>query len=218
MPLLPAVMAAPAQAKLVYVKNPAFVAPVVYVADDDGGNPRRLGTGRAPTISPDGNWVAFVTVPTGAGQLDTVVLQKLSGGGSQRFVMRSKVIDSLRFSPDSKLVGAIAASERVRIYDIAKDVTKVAAEGDIRGYGFSPDSTEVVYGEAESDKFGAPSDLFIGDAHGRFNTDHARVKPPSGDRPDSTRPRVLPEDGQTARETALRHERSRSGRAGTRRA
>lgn len=165
--LLPAFVAAPAQAKLVYVKNPASVAPVVYVAKDDGSDPRRLGTGRAPTISPDGKWVAFVTIPTAVAQLDTVVLQKLSGGGSQRFVMRSKVIDSLRFSPDSKLVGAIAASKRVRVYDIAKDSTKVAAEGDIRGYGFSPDATEVVYGEAESDKFGAPSDLFIRDAHGK---------------------------------------------------
>jgi hypothetical protein len=165
--LVPAVMAAPAQAKLVYVKNPASVAPIVYVADDDGTKPRRLGTGRAPTISADGRWVAFVTVPTAAGQLDTVVLQKLSGGGSQRFVMRSKVIDSLRFSPDSKLVGAIAASKRVRVYDIGKDVTKVAAEGDIRGYGFSPDSSEVVYGEAESEKFQAPSDLFVADAHGK---------------------------------------------------
>jgi Tol biopolymer transport system component len=162
-----AVWAAPAQAKLVYVKNPASVAPVVYVAKDDGSKPRRLGTGRAPTISPDGQWVAFVTVPIAAGQLDTVVLQKLSGGGSQRFVMRSKVIDSLRFSPDSKLVGAIAASRRVRVYDIAKDATKVAAEGEIRGYAFSPDSADIVYGDAESDKFGAPSDLFIRDAHGK---------------------------------------------------
>jgi len=83
--------------------------------------------------------------------------------------MRSKVIDSLRFSPDSNLVGAITASKRVRVYDIAKDVTKLAAEGDIRGYGFAPDSADIVYGEAESEKFQAPSDLFVGDAHGKGN-------------------------------------------------
>ena len=40
--------AAPAEAKLVYVKNAAGVEPVVYVATDKGNDPRRLGIGRAP--------------------------------------------------------------------------------------------------------------------------------------------------------------------------
>jgi hypothetical protein len=106
--LATALGAAPAEAKLVYVKNTAGVEPVVYVATDKGNDPRRLGIGRAPTISPDGRWVAFVTVPTNGSAMDAVVLQRLDAG-SQRLVMRARSIDSLRFSPDSGSLGAIAA-------------------------------------------------------------------------------------------------------------
>jgi hypothetical protein len=156
-----AVRAAPAEAKLVYVMNAGGVEPIVYVATDTGKDPRRLGIGRAPAISPDGQWVAFVTVPAGGSEMDTVVLQKLEAG-SQRLVMRSRTIDSLRFSPDSTKLGAIAAGKRVRVYDIAYDRLHVAAAGEIRGYSFSPDAKQIVVGRAENRKFQAPSDLYTG--------------------------------------------------------
>lgn len=168
--LLPALWAAPAQAKLVYVKNPASAEPVVFVAKDSGENPRRLGIGRAPTISPDGRWVAFVTVPGSGSRLDTVVLQKLDGG-SQRLVMRSRTIDSLRFSADSAKLGAVAASKRVRVYDIPTDRLHVAAKGEIRGYSFSPDSKRIVFGRATGEKLQAPSDLYTVPALGGSRPD-----------------------------------------------
>jgi hypothetical protein len=155
-----ALWAAPAQAKLVYVKHAGSANPVVFVAKDNGKEPRRLGIGRAPTISPNGQWVAFVTVPTGGSELDTVVLQKLQAG-SRRLVMRSNSIDSLRFSPDSTKLGAIAAGKRVRVYDIAADALHVTAAGHVRGYSFSPDSKQLVYGRAVKDDFSSDSDLYV---------------------------------------------------------
>lgn len=159
--LAAALRAAPAHAELVYVKNPGGVEPVVSVATDEGKDPRRLGIGRAPTISPDGRWVAFVTVPAGGSEMEAVVLQKLEAG-SQRFVMRSRSFDSLRFSADSSKLAAIAGGKRVRVYDVASDKLYVAARGTIRGYSFSPDSKSIVVGRATKDKLQAPSDLYTG--------------------------------------------------------
>jgi Tol biopolymer transport system component len=178
--LAAALMAAPAEAKLVYVKRPETASPVVYVAKDNGKDPRRLGIGRAPTISPDGQWVAFVTVPGGGSEMDTVVLQKLEAG-SQRLVMRSSSIVSLRFSPDSKKLGAIAAGKRVRIYDVENDALHVAASGNIRGYSFSPSSAQIVYGKAVKDDFQAASDLYtvpvLGGKETRLTEDRNAVNP-----------------------------------------
>jgi len=155
-----ALWAAPAEAKLVYVKKAGTANPVVFVATNKGKDPRRLGMGRAPTISPDGRWVAFVTVRANGSEMDTVVLQKLRAG-SRRLVMRSRDIDSLRFSPDSEKLAAIAAGKRVRVYDVVGDELHVAAAGELRGYSFSPDGEQIVYGRAVKDDFTADADLYV---------------------------------------------------------
>ena len=54
--------AAPAHATLAYVKGALQGNPVLWVADDDGGNARALVTGGfSPRVSPDGTQVAFIT-------------------------------------------------------------------------------------------------------------------------------------------------------------
>ena len=88
------------------------------------------------------------------------MLQRLTAG-SQRLVMRSKSIASLRFSPDSTKIAAIAGGKRVRVYDLAADKLHVAAEGDIRGYSFAPDGKSIVFGRAEGADFQAKSDLYV---------------------------------------------------------
>jgi Tol biopolymer transport system component len=168
--MLAAVAAAPAQAKLVYVKQAGTATPIVYLATDEGKQQRRLGIGRAPAIAPNGRWVAFITVPSTPGGRETVVLQRLKSG-SQRFVMGARSIASLRFSPDSGRIAAVANGERVRVYDIAHDKRRVAASGDIRGYSWAPDSKRVVFGEAASEDFQANSDLYIARAMGGADPD-----------------------------------------------
>jgi dipeptidyl aminopeptidase/acylaminoacyl peptidase len=168
--LLTALLAATAEGRLVYVKQAGTAAPMVHVATDGGKQERRLGTGRAPAISPDGRWVAFITVPGATGGRETVVLQRLTSG-SQRFVMRSRSIASLRFSPDSGRIAAVANGKRVRVYDIANDKRRVAAAGDIRGYSWAPDSKRIVLGEAAGEDLQADSDLYVARAMGGADPD-----------------------------------------------
>ena len=56
-------LAAEAQARLVYVTNAETAAPMVHTARDNGKERQRVGIGRAPTVSPDSRWIAYITVP-----------------------------------------------------------------------------------------------------------------------------------------------------------
>ena len=53
----------------------------IYVARDDGTQPRRVATGIAPTISPDGRWVAYLRPRT---TIVEVRLVRATGGASRR--------------------------------------------------------------------------------------------------------------------------------------
>jgi hypothetical protein len=149
-------VAAPAaQAALVYVKKPVSTAPQVWIAEDDGTGGRRLGTGIAPAISPDGNWVAW----RAPGSRERVMLMKATGRTPRRLA-RSIQIGELRFSPDSTKLGIVMRS-RLAIHDIPARETFTAAHGFIRGFSFSPDSRSVVYGTSgRNEAFDAPSDLY----------------------------------------------------------
>jgi WD40 repeat protein len=136
--------AAPAQATLVYVKKPAAENSVVYVAADDGANRRRVGIGRAPAVSPDGNWIAWIGKDDG---LDQLMLQR-AGGGATLVVTHSKALDAIHFSPDSTMVGAVLSGRRLRVYSIPTDTLVPVGSGFIRGWTFSPDSKTIAWGRA----------------------------------------------------------------------
>jgi Tol biopolymer transport system component len=149
-------MAAPAQAALVYVKGPGDT-PRVLVADDDGSNPHKIGNGQSPTISSDGRWVAWVLRD---GDTDHVKLRLADRSRKARDVVSADSIGELHFSPDSKSLG-IAAGNRLWIYDIHGRASVKAASGQIRGFSFSPDSRSVAFGTSgRSESFDAPSDLY----------------------------------------------------------
>jgi hypothetical protein len=151
------VLAAPAHASLTYVKNPSGGKPSrVWVADDDGTDPHRLGKGRAPAVSPDGRWVAWVA----PGSPERVVMRLADRSRKAREVARSSVVGELRFSPDSKKLG-IQIGTRLWVYDIHDREGVKAASGNIRGFSFAPDSKAVVFGTSfRNGAFDAPSDLY----------------------------------------------------------
>jgi hypothetical protein len=149
-------VAAPAQATLVYVKDPSELESRVWVARDDGTRARRIGVGRSPTISPDGRWVAWIQ----SGSPDRVMMRLADRSRDARVVGRSSFVGELRFSPDSKSLGLVL-SRRLFVYDIREREEIKAASGNIRGFSFSPDSTSIVFGTSgTSDAADAPSDLY----------------------------------------------------------
>jgi Tol biopolymer transport system component len=210
--------AAPAQARLVYVKDPGSERPRVFVAEDDGSRARQIGSGRSPTVSADGRWVAWVA----PGEVERVLLRRADRSRKARQVSRSSTVAELRFSPDSTQLG-MALAGRLSVHDIPTRTTFNAATGNIRGFSFSPDSKSVVYGTSgRNDAVDAQSDLYaiefdagprrritrdrksLNPLWGPSGIVHDRQKVREGDAPSYNLFEIQPDGGSLRRITSLR--------------
>ncbi len=150
-----------AQATLTYVKNPFH--PAVFAANDNGGGAFKVGTGSNPTVSPDGNVIAYERErPDGKRELR---LAAAAGGGSQGVLTGLQDSSSLTFSPDSKLIAAVRGPELGKRKLVLLDVTsgtllRTVASGYFSGVSFSPGGTEIAYSQASSESFPAKSDVY----------------------------------------------------------
>jgi hypothetical protein len=211
-------VAAPAEATLVYVKHPGELDAHVWVARDDGTQARRIGAGHSPTVSPDGRWVAWIQ----SGSPDRVMMRLADRSRKARVVDRSAFVGELRFSPDSKSLGLVL-SRRLFVYDIREREAVKAASGVIRGFSFSPDSGAVVYGTSgRSDAIDAPSDLYyftlaervrrritrdrksLNPLWGPTGIIHDRMNARAGDAPSYNLFEIQPDGGSLRRITRLR--------------
>jgi len=211
-------LAAPAHATLVYVKQTADLDFRVHVADDDGSDPHRLGLGRSPTVSPDGRWVAWIA----PGDTEQVMLRLADRSRKARVVGRSQFMGELHFSPDSKSLGLVQG-RRLFVYDIRARRNFKAASGNIKGFSFSTDSKSVVFGTSGTDDSSdAPSDLYRIEVDGgprvRVTRDRKSLNPlwgadgiihdrqlrRAGDAPSYNLFEVQPDGGSLRRITALR--------------
>jgi hypothetical protein len=211
-------VAAPAEATLVYVKDAGEADARVWVARDDGSQARRVGLGHSPKISPDGRWVAWIQ----EGTPDQVMMRLADRSRKARIVARSSFVGDLQFSPDSKSLGLVL-SRRLFVYDIRERTEVKAATGVIRGFSFSPDSKSVVFGTSgRSDAVDAPSDLYsfqlaekqrvritrdrksLNPLWGPSGIVHDRQAPREGDAPSYNLFEIQPDGGSLRRITRLR--------------
>jgi hypothetical protein len=211
-------VAAPAEATLVYVKGAGGADPRVWVAQDDGSEAHRIGKGHSPEVSDDGRWVAWIQ----PGTPDQLMLRLADRSRKPRVVARSSVFGDFAFSPDSKSVGMVLG-RRLFAYDIREREDVRVASGNIQGFSFSPDSKSIVFGSSGTNgAVGAPSDLFtvaLADRRrSRITRDRKSLNPlwgPSGIYHDRMRPReddapsynlfeIQPDGGSLRRVTSLR--------------
>lgn len=151
--------ASPASADLVYVKDPAGVKrpSTVWIARDDGTGALKLGEGTLPRIAPDGGSVAYVHARADGRQ--DLMLVPASGGDSRRLTTSSR-IESLRFSPDAKLLAAELGGRRLSVIETATGRSGTVAGGFIKGLSFSPDSSRIAFGRGTGGTASGPSDVY----------------------------------------------------------
>jgi Tol biopolymer transport system component len=160
--LLAALLAFPAAASatLSYVKGP--FKPTVFVAEDDGGNPRKVATGSNPHVAPDGEAVAYLH--QGAKNAQELKLAPATGGPGRALMTNLREAFYVAWSPDSKTIAALRGPElgkrNLVAIDVASGKQSVLATGFFNGFSFSPDGTEIVYAIAPSEKFPPRSDVF----------------------------------------------------------
>jgi Tol biopolymer transport system component len=151
---------AAAQATLAFTRNPLH--PVVFAANDNGSGAHKLGSGRNPRVSPDGEQVAYLR--EGSGHAQEMALAP-AGGGTPRILLTGWQ-DSyyFAFSPDSQTIAALRGPElgqlKLVLIDVATGTQTVVASGYFSGFSFSPDGTELVYSKAGSEKYPPHSDVY----------------------------------------------------------
>jgi dipeptidyl aminopeptidase/acylaminoacyl peptidase len=157
-----ALLAAPAaaDAALTFVRNP--LKPAVYVANDNGTQPRKVGPGTNPHMAPDGNSVAYLR--EGPGHAQELAIAPVAGGPSRTLLNGFRGSNDLAFSPDSSQIlaqrGPEIGKRKLVLLDLASGAQAVVASGFFNGFSFSPEGDEFVYGKAPTEKYPPRSDLY----------------------------------------------------------
>ncbi|MBK5219142.1 MAG: hypothetical protein JJE35_05080 [Thermoleophilia bacterium] len=151
---------ASASATLTFVRNP--LSPVVYVANDNGSDPRTVGSGSNPHVSPDGNSVAYLR--EGPGHAQELVIANVAGGKARTLLKGFRNAFYLAFSPDSTQIAALRGPElgqrKLVLIDVASGAQTVIASGFFNGFSFSPEGDELAYGRAASESYPQKSDVY----------------------------------------------------------
>jgi Tol biopolymer transport system component len=154
------VLPAAAQATLVYVRN--LLHPAVYAAADNGSGAHKVGAGRSPRVSPDGQLIAYLH--EGAGHAQELKLASAGGGGSETLMVGWQDSFYLAFSPDSTMLAALRGpalgARKLGLIDVATGSQLIVASGYFSGFSFSPDGSELVYAKAGSEKYPPQSDVY----------------------------------------------------------
>jgi dipeptidyl aminopeptidase/acylaminoacyl peptidase len=124
--------------------NPAGVEQDVWAVSVSGGQPRKLGEGRSPAISPNGKQVAFI-------YKDQIWLAGIEGlVKAQQLIHGEGKSDSLRWSPDGTTLAFVSKRTEhslIGVYDVAQKSLRYldpSVDRDMEPV-WSPDSKRVAF-------------------------------------------------------------------------
>ena len=161
---LPAVPAA-AQATLAYNKN--VFDQHVWVAEDNGKNAKEIGSGFAPHVSPDGEYVVYEYLAHH--KTPEMKLYSLATGKTKTLFTPWRETFTFAWSSDSSMVAALRGPElgsrALYVIDVETGKATRIATGFFTGVSFSPDSSEVAFGLSPKE-FSAAGDIVRGPVTG----------------------------------------------------
>lgn len=152
---------------------PGERAAEVWTADLDGGGACRLVRGIAPSVSPDGRWVAFLRCGVRDPYCNFYDLYVIgSGGGTARLLAREAYAPV--WSSDSDRIVAYGeisiVTEALVNIDVESGRRVEIARGSLHGWSFAPSGDEVVYGRGSarcpSCRWGERVNLYVVGAEG----------------------------------------------------
>lgn len=175
------VLPAAAQAALTYVKGQLNRS--VYVAKDDGSNPRKVGPGSSPHMAPDGATVAYFH--EGPEHSTELKLAPVAGGPAKTLMTGWREPFYLEFSPNGEQILALRGGElgkrKLVLITIATGNQKVLATGFFSGFSFDPEGNQVVYSKSNSERYPPRSDVYRVSAAGgkavALTKDHRSLDP-----------------------------------------
>lgn len=177
-----AVLAAPATAGATLAYEKGGAAPSeIWAAADDGSNPRKLGAGYQPRVSPDGTLVAY----TSSGSSTRLRVVAASGAGGAKTVASGVDADSPVWSPDGTklavVTGVEIGSQTLKVVDLATGTSRTLASGYFYGVTFSPAGDRLAWSRARTERYPTAADVYVaGVASGaakRITTDRRSLAP-----------------------------------------
>jgi hypothetical protein len=170
----------PEPPKLAYVTETASATSKVWVAAANGRDPKLLGPGQQPLLSPDGASVAvslFGIAPGPEEHGPAVGIYPASGAPIADYLsLETATSTPLAWSPDSRYLAVyrqsnrltnIAAGSGLDVIDTQTGVVTSIAEGAIYGASFARDgSDELVYALAHSLSPSAATNLYVSEPSG----------------------------------------------------
>jgi Tol biopolymer transport system component len=178
LPVIDASPGPPAE-RLAYVTGTIHSSSAVWVANADGSQPKRLGVGGDPLLSPSGQLVAASLFGATLNSEEGPALAVYSTAGapsSEYLSLVTATATPLAWSPDSRYlavslmstaVSNMAKQSGLAVIDTQRGTVTMIMHGAISGASFAPDGSDrLVFARAPSLAVNAPTNIYVSQPNG----------------------------------------------------